>query len=116
MTRIPGLVLTDHTFTVPLDHASPSGESISVFAREVVAPGAAERDSIEKGRVDWKTIHQGHGIGLLRMALPKEIGGLGLGQLALALVLEELADADGPVVAMAFGPGLTLYAALLVPA
>ena len=27
------------------------------------------------------------------------------------LVLEELADVDGPVVAMAFGPGLTLYAA-----
>jgi predicted naringenin-chalcone synthase len=32
------------------------------------------------------------------------------------LVLAELADVDGPVVAMAFGPGLTLYAALLLPA
>jgi predicted naringenin-chalcone synthase len=32
------------------------------------------------------------------------------------LVLEELADVEGPVVAMAFGPGLTLYAALLLPA
>jgi predicted naringenin-chalcone synthase len=31
------------------------------------------------------------------------------------LVLEELADVDGPVVAMAFGPGLTLYATLLMP-
>jgi alkylresorcinol/alkylpyrone synthase len=31
------------------------------------------------------------------------------------LVLEEMADVDGPVVAMAFGPGLTLYAALLLP-
>jgi alkylresorcinol/alkylpyrone synthase len=31
------------------------------------------------------------------------------------LVLEELADVDGPVVVMAFGPGLTLYAALLMP-
>jgi predicted naringenin-chalcone synthase len=31
------------------------------------------------------------------------------------LVLQELADVDGPVVAMAFGPGLTLYAALLMP-
>ena len=31
------------------------------------------------------------------------------------LVLEELADVDGPVVVMAFGPGLTLYAALLLP-
>ncbi|WNV75392.1 type III polyketide synthase [Geodermatophilus sp. DSM 44513] len=31
------------------------------------------------------------------------------------LVLEELRDVDGPVVVMAFGPGLTLYAALLLP-
>ena len=32
------------------------------------------------------------------------------------LVLQEMADVEGPVVAMAFGPGLTLYAALLLPA
>ena len=32
------------------------------------------------------------------------------------LVLQELSDVEGPVVAMAFGPGLTLYAALLMPA
>jgi predicted naringenin-chalcone synthase len=32
------------------------------------------------------------------------------------LVLEEFADVEGPVVAMAFGPGLTLYASLLLPA
>jgi len=31
------------------------------------------------------------------------------------LVLEELGGVDGPVVAMAFGPGLTLYATLLLP-
>jgi alkylresorcinol/alkylpyrone synthase len=31
------------------------------------------------------------------------------------LVLDEMADVDGPVIAMAFGPGLTLYAALLLP-
>jgi len=36
--RLPGLVLTDHEFTVPLDHAKPDGEKITVFAREVVAP------------------------------------------------------------------------------
>ena len=35
--QIPGLVLTDHDFSVPLDHAQPHGEQISVFAREVVA-------------------------------------------------------------------------------
>ncbi len=35
---LPGLVLTDHTFHVPLDHAQPEGEQITVYAREVVAP------------------------------------------------------------------------------
>ena len=44
MTRIPGLVLTDHTFTVPLDHASPGRGSIEVFAREVVASDRAGDD------------------------------------------------------------------------
>ena len=39
--RIPGLVLTDHELDVPLDHARPGGERITVFAREVVA---AERE------------------------------------------------------------------------
>ena len=44
MIRIPGLVLTDHTFTVPLDHADPSGPTVEVFAREVVAPDRAGDD------------------------------------------------------------------------
>jgi pimeloyl-ACP methyl ester carboxylesterase len=35
--QIPGLVLTDHLFQLPLDHANPAGEQISVYAREVVA-------------------------------------------------------------------------------
>jgi len=36
--RIPGLVLTDHTFEVPLDPTFPGGETVTVFAREVVTP------------------------------------------------------------------------------
>jgi pimeloyl-ACP methyl ester carboxylesterase len=39
--RQRGTVLTDHTFTVPLDHGQPGGERIEVFAREVVAAGKA---------------------------------------------------------------------------
>ena len=35
--RQAGTVLTDHTFTVPLDHDRPDGEQIEVFAREVAA-------------------------------------------------------------------------------
>jgi pimeloyl-ACP methyl ester carboxylesterase len=37
-SRLPGLVLTDHELAVPLDHDDPGGRSITVYAREVVAP------------------------------------------------------------------------------
>jgi pimeloyl-ACP methyl ester carboxylesterase len=42
-TRVPGLVLTEHEFAVPLDHARPDGERITVFAREVADPAGTDR-------------------------------------------------------------------------
>ena len=40
--RLPGLVLSDMEFSVPLDYAAPAAERITVFARAVVAPGKEE--------------------------------------------------------------------------
>ena len=51
--HLPGLTLTDHQFTVPLDHARPDGESISIFAREVVASNRAE------AHLPWLVFFQG---------------------------------------------------------
>jgi pimeloyl-ACP methyl ester carboxylesterase len=51
--RAPGLVLTDHQFLVPLDHGDPAGESLTVFAREAVAP-RRERDALP-----WLVFFQG---------------------------------------------------------
>ncbi|MFD8752167.1 alpha/beta fold hydrolase [Kitasatospora sp. NPDC059577] len=45
VSRLPGIVTTDHVFQVPLDHAAPQGEQIEVYAREVVAAGR-ERDDL----------------------------------------------------------------------
>ncbi|AUG77082.1 proline iminopeptidase [Kitasatospora sp. MMS16-BH015] len=42
--RMPGLVVTDHVFTAPLDHAEPGGRQIEVFAREVADPALVGRD------------------------------------------------------------------------
>ncbi len=42
--RQPGLVLTDHWFTVPLDHAAPDRAQVQVYAREVVAADPAGAD------------------------------------------------------------------------
>jgi len=41
--RAPGLVLTEHELSVPLDHSRPHGERITVFAREVADPDGRER-------------------------------------------------------------------------
>ena len=41
--RIPGLVVTEHEVTVPLDHARPDGERITLYAREVADPGGRDR-------------------------------------------------------------------------
>ncbi len=41
--RTPGLVLTEHEFELPLDHARPDGETITVFAREVADPDGLDK-------------------------------------------------------------------------
>jgi len=51
--RMPGLLLTDHKFVVPLDHTDPDGEQIPIFAREVVAPGKADDE------LPWLVFFQG---------------------------------------------------------
>ncbi|MBK3573328.1 alpha/beta fold hydrolase [Streptomyces sp. MBT65] len=44
--RQPGVVLTDRHFTVPLDHEDPTGETIELYAREVVASDKAHREDL----------------------------------------------------------------------
>ena len=43
-TRTPELVLTSHSFVVPLDYAAPEGATIRVFAREVTRPDTQQDD------------------------------------------------------------------------
>ena len=50
--HIPGLVLRDHAFEVPVDYASP-GQTIGIFAREVVAPTKVDSD------LPWLVFFQG---------------------------------------------------------
>jgi pimeloyl-ACP methyl ester carboxylesterase len=40
---LPGLIAIEHSFDVPLDHASPGGERISLFARELARPDGRDR-------------------------------------------------------------------------
>lgn len=40
---VRGLVLTDHEIEVPLDHARPGGETLTVYAREVARPDGRDK-------------------------------------------------------------------------
>jgi pimeloyl-ACP methyl ester carboxylesterase len=51
--RQPGTVITDRSFSVPLDHERPDGEQIEVFGREVVAAGETAH------RLPWLVFLQG---------------------------------------------------------
>ncbi len=51
-----GLRATGHTFTVPLDHARPDGETISVFAREYTS---TDHDDAAVGALPWLLFLQG---------------------------------------------------------
>lgn len=53
---IRGMRVTDHRFTVPLNHAEPDGESISVFAREY---SNAELPRAEAEQLPWLLYLQG---------------------------------------------------------
>lgn len=58
--RLPGLVLTGHEFRLPLDYSQPAA-TITVFAREVVAAEAEQRD------LPWLVFFQGGpGLGATR--------------------------------------------------
>src|SRR5262249_33650947 len=41
--RVPGAILTEREHALPLDHARPDGERITVFTREVAAPDGEGR-------------------------------------------------------------------------
>ena len=43
LVRAPGLVLVEHEVCVPLDHARPDGDQITLFAREVAEPEGRDR-------------------------------------------------------------------------
>lgn len=56
--QVPGLLVTDHFFQVPLDHSGVTPGDITLFVREVVAPVNARRAQpyllyLQGGRRAW---------------------------------------------------------------
>jgi alkylation response protein AidB-like acyl-CoA dehydrogenase len=65
------------------------------YARDVCAPGAAERDRKEEFPVE--PMRKAAELGLMGLLVPEEYGGSGLGNLALSLALIEINRADASV-------------------
>ncbi|MBN2562661.1 MAG: acyl-CoA dehydrogenase family protein [Phycisphaerae bacterium] len=70
-------------------------DSVREFAREVVAPGAMDRDI--KGEFPAEIIRQLGEMGYQSISVPEEYGGPGLDALASAIIVEELSYADASV-------------------
>jgi pimeloyl-ACP methyl ester carboxylesterase len=57
--RQPGILCTNHTFSVPLDHDDPTGPQIQVFAREVVGADRFTASGRFKEELPWLVFLQG---------------------------------------------------------
>ncbi|MDE3001709.1 MAG: acyl-CoA dehydrogenase family protein [Gemmatimonadota bacterium] len=67
-------------------------ERVNQFGREAIAPVARELD--ETGQFPWGNVKAMADMGLFGIAVPKELGGLGLDQLSYIMVVEELGKFD----------------------
>lgn len=109
------------TATLPADSLSPLAlpaeiealrDQVREFA-EVVRPRAAANDRAPADEFDWSVVRAGHELGLLRLVIPKEYGGLGYGILGAAVALEELAAVCAGT-ALIFGATLLGQAPILL--
>jgi acyl-CoA dehydrogenase len=79
-----------------------------VFAREVMCPLGLELDRVEPEEVAagrspvYEFARQAYALGLTRMTIPKELGGLGLSRKAECIITEELAAGDSGLASILF--------------
>ena len=66
-------------------------DEVREFARTVVKPRVLDNDLAAADDFDWQIVRKGHELGLLRLTIPTEFGGRGVGAVGAAVALEELA-------------------------
>jgi alkylation response protein AidB-like acyl-CoA dehydrogenase len=67
-------------------------DEVREFAQTVVKPRVLENDLAPHDEFDWEMVRLGHELGLLRLTIPKDFGGRGMGVLGVAVAMEELAS------------------------
>lgn len=98
--------------TIPPDVAALQQE-VRRWCQERVAPVVRALDAADAEDFDWGLIQEGHDLGLTRLVVPKQFGGLGYGEFGVAIALEELAAVDAGL-ALVFGATMLGQAPVLL--
>ena len=98
--------------TIPPDVAALQQE-VRRWCQERVAPAVRALDEADAADFDWDLIQEGHDLGLTRLVVPKQFGGLGYGEFGVAIALEELAAVDAGL-ALVFGATMLGQAPVLL--
>lgn len=119
MTDLAAAEQTTPTGTATIEAIPPGADLEEVRARvkEFVdvhlRPRVAVNDRADAADFDWELVGLGHQLGLPRLVVPVEFGGLGLGVLGVAIALEEIATACAGT-ALIFGATLLGQAPVLL--
>lgn len=98
--------------TIPPDVEALQQE-VRRWCQERVAPVVRDLDEAAAEDFDWDLIQEGHDLGLTRLVVPKQFGGLGYGEFGVAIALEELAAVDAGL-ALVFGATMLGQAPVLL--
>ncbi len=88
-------------------------DQVRVWAQTRLAPEVQRMDAAAAEDFDWDLVREGHDLGLTRLVIPPQFGGLGYGELGVAVVLEELAAVDAGF-ALIFGATMLGQAPVLL--
>ncbi|WP_405777340.1 acyl-CoA dehydrogenase family protein [Streptomyces sp. NBC_00859] len=102
-------------FLTEPSHIQELRQRVRDFVDKEVRPRVADNDRAAFDDFDWELVQRGHEAGLLRLVVPKEYGGLGMGVLGVAVALEEIAKACAGT-ALIFGATLLGQAPVLLSA
>jgi alkylation response protein AidB-like acyl-CoA dehydrogenase len=88
-------------------------DRVREFAQERLRPEVRRLDQSDAADFDWQLVTEGHQLGLTRLVISRQHGGLGYGELGVAVALEELAAVDAGF-ALIFGATMLGQAPLLL--
>ena len=86
--------ITGPTFTSLPPAVEALRDRVREFAQERLRPEVRRLDQSDAADFDWQLVTEGHQLGLTRLVISRQHGGLGYGELGVAVALEELAAVD----------------------